>query len=177
MALQPGFADIRDERPDDAAAIAALTTAAFRDAPHASGTEAQIVDALRADNALTLSLVAIENNIIVGHAVFSPVTITASAIGSTTGGWFGLGPVSVRPDRQRSGIGSALIEAGLQRLKECGARGCVVLGDPAYYARFGFVSDPALRYAELPPEYFRRIVFKGTPPHGTVTYHSAFDAA
>jgi len=66
---------VRDETPDDAAAIAALTTAAFRGAPHASGTEAAIVDVLRATNALTISLAAVDDSGIVGHIAFSPVTI------------------------------------------------------------------------------------------------------
>lgn len=119
------------------------------------------MDSLRAANALTISLVAVENDEIVGHVAFSPVPIE-----SGDGEWFGLGPVSVRPDRQGSGIGKALIESGLAQLGDNGANGCVVLGDPGYYARFGFASDPALRYAEVPAEYFQRIVFRGPAPTG-----------
>lgn len=167
---------IRHETLTDCAAIAALTTAAFRDAPHASGTEASIVDALRAANALTISLVASDDDGIVGHIAFSPVTIVPTKIMPVTDRWFGLGPLSVRPDRQRKGIGTALVETGLKQLRAMGVAGCVVLGDPAYYARFGFISDPLLRYADVPPQYFQRIVFKGAPPSGDVTYHSAFDA-
>jgi len=95
---------------------------------------------------------------------------------SVTDRWFGLGPLSVRPDRQRKGIGKALVETGLKRLRATDAAVCVVLGDPVYYARFGFVSDPALRYGDVPPEYFQRIVFSGAPPSGGMMYHSAFDA-
>lgn len=165
------MADIRTERPEDIDAIRAVTAAAFEDAEHSSGTEAMIVDVLRTAGALTLSLVAVENNEISGHVAFSPVNIESGATG-----WFGLGPVSVRPDRQGTGIGKALIEAGLAKLKDDGAHGCVVLGDPRYYARFGFVSDPALRYADVPGEYFQRIIFDGPAPRGEVAYHAGFDA-
>ncbi|MBS0505082.1 MAG: N-acetyltransferase [Proteobacteria bacterium] len=163
--------EIRDERPADAAAIRAVVTAAFATAPHSSGTEAAIVDALREAGALTLSLVAEEDGEVVGHIAFSPVMADGSE-----GGWYGLGPVSVRPDFQTKGIGQALVRVGLERLKESGAFGCVVLGDPAYYARFGFLNDPALRYPGVPPEYFQMLIFAGARPSGDVSYHAAFDA-
>jgi putative acetyltransferase len=163
---------IRTESPTDAAALCALISAAFERAPHRSGTEASIVEALRAAGALTISLVAVEHDEIVGHAAFSPVTINGE-----WAGWFGLGPVAVRPDRQRNGLGQALISCGLDRLRNTDAAGCVVLGDPRYYRRFGFVSDPALRYGNVRPEFFQRLLFKGVPPKGEVAYHQAFDAA
>ncbi len=162
---------IRPETPADADAIRALTAAAFAGAPHSSGTEAAIIDALRAAGALTLSLVAAEAGGIVGHAAFSPVTCSSGA-----SGWFGLGPVSARPDRQRAGVGQALIRTGLATLRDQGAAGCVVLGDPRYYGRFGFACDPALRYGDVPQEYFQRIVFRGPPPAGEITYHPSFDS-
>jgi len=161
---------VRPETPADAAAIRQVTAAAFASAPHSSGTEAAIVDALRAAGALALSCVAEEAGALVGHAAFSPVTTSDGAPG-----WFGLGPVSVRPDHQRAGVGQALIRAGLATLRDQGAAGCVVLGDPGYYARFGFISDPALRYGDVPPGYFQRIVFRGAPPAGEVNYHASFD--
>ena len=161
---------IRPEQPADTDAIRALTTEAFAAAPHSSGTEAAIVDGLRAAGALTLSLVAVQDGAIVGHVAFSPVTIDGAE-----SGWFGLGPVSVRPDRQRGGIGSGLIREGLRRLRENGAGGSVLLGDPAYYGRFGFAADPALVLEGVPPEYFMRLAFDAEPPAGTVRYHAAFD--
>ncbi|MGO4286439.1 GNAT family N-acetyltransferase [Bosea sp. TAB14] len=163
---------IRPEQPADAAAIRALTTEAFAAAPHSSGTEAAIIDSLRAAGALTLSLVAVEGDEIVGHVAFSPVTIDGAERG-----WFGLGPVSVRPGRQRGGVGSGLIREGLQRLREIGAGGCVLLGDPGYYGRFGFAADPALVLEGVPPEYFMRLAFGAGVPAGTVRYHAAFDGA
>jgi putative acetyltransferase len=162
----------RPERDGDAPAIRAVTAAAFKDAPHSSGTEAAIVDALRDAGALTLSLVAESEDRVVGHAAFSPVTIDGKA-----DRWFGLGPVSVEPAEQRRGIGKALIREGLKRLAAAGAEGCVVLGDPAYYRRFGFISDARLRYGEVPPEYFQRLSFTGAEPEGEVAYHPGFDAA
>ena len=163
---------IRPEQPADIDAIRALTTEAFATAPHSSGTEAAIVDALRAAGALALSLVAVEGEQILGHVAFSPVTIDGAERG-----WFGLGPVSVRPGRQRSGIGSDLIREGLRRLREMGAGGCVLLGDPAYYGRFGFANDPALVLEGVPPDYFMRLGFGAELPAGTVRYHAAFDGA
>lgn len=163
---------IRAETAGDAAAIGALTTAAFATAPHSGGNEARIVDGLRAAGALTVSLLAEDQGEIVGHAAFSPVTI-----GGKDGGWFGLGPVSVRPDKQRAGIGAALIRAGLERLREAGAQGCVVLGDPAYYGRFGFTADPAITYPGVPAEYFQAIGFGDDRPRGVVSYHPAFGSA
>jgi len=162
---------IRDEEPRDVASITAITRAAFADHPHSNDTEYLIVAALRRFGALTISLVAEEAGRIVGHVAFSPVTI---ADGSPH--WFGLGPVSVAPDRQRRGIGTALIEQGLARLRELDAAGCVVLGDPNYYTRFGFVCDPLLTYAGVPPEYFLALPLGSTRAAGEVRYHTAFAA-
>jgi putative acetyltransferase len=162
---------IRLEMPGDAPAIAALTSAAFRDAPHSDGTEAVIVERLRAAGDLALSLVAGNmDGAIVGHVAFSPV-----AISCRTPDWYELGPVSVIPLKQRAGIGSALIREGLAALRRMGAGGCVVLGDPVYYRRFGFAHDPALAFPGPPAEYFQRLVLAGEAPAGTVRYAPAFD--
>jgi putative acetyltransferase len=163
--------EIRDEMSSDTAAIRATIELAFHTAAHSSGTEAAIVDALRNAGALTISMVALENGEIVGHVAFSAVTIDGNGRG-----WFGLGPVAVVPDEQRRGIGRMLIRRGLDRLRSMDAQGCVVLGEPDYYGRFGFASDPDLRYGDAPPQYFQRLVFKGAPPKGAVAYHAAFDS-
>jgi putative acetyltransferase len=163
---------IKLERPVDAAAIRRLTQAAFKGAPYSDGTEAQIVDALRAAGALTISLIAIEAGDIVGHAAFSPVTINGAA-----GDWYGLAPMSVMPQQQRQGIGQTLIRDGLARLRSMKAAGCVVLGDPGYYGRFGVEIDPDLSYGDVPPGYFQRLIFHGPPPKGEVRYHPGFDAS
>lgn len=160
---------IRDELHSDIPIIRSVVTAAFKDAPHASGTEAAIVDRLRDGGALTLSLVAEMGDMVVGHVAFSPVLIDGKQIG-----WFGLGPVAVRNDMQQRGIGKSLIEAGLKRINSMGARGCVVLGEPTYYERFGFGSDANLRFVDVPAEYFQRLTIRGQPPTGNVEYHPAF---
>ncbi|MFT3989144.1 GNAT family N-acetyltransferase [Aestuariivirga sp.] len=162
---------IRPETPSDISPIRALTEEAFRDAPHSSQTEGAIVDALRQAGALTLSLVAEREGAVIGHVAFSPVLIDGREPG-----WFGLGPVSVSPALQRRGTGTALIAEGLRRLERMGAKGCVVLGDPGLYRRFGFTSDHALRYGDVPPHYFQSRCWSGAPVTGEVTYHKGFEA-
>lgn len=161
--------EIRRERPGEEEAISSLITAAFATAEHSDGTEAAIVKRLRDAGALTLSLVADVEGEPVGHIAFSPVTIDGHHLG-----WFGLGPVAVRPDRQRSGIGSALIREGLERLDHIGAAGCVLVGEPDYYCRFGFAAHGELRYPGVPAEYFQALSFTDDVPAGTVAYHPAF---
>lgn len=161
---------IRLERPEDATTIHALTDTAFKGKPFSDNTEARVIDALRAAGALTLSLVATKGDEIVGHVAFSPVTINGEA-----GDWYGLGPVSVWPDRQRTGIGQGLIREGLRRLQSMGAGGCVLLGDPAYYARFGFENDSHLRHAGAPPWAFQYLTLNCDRPRGDVSFHPGFD--
>ena len=162
---------IREETPADYAAIHALTEAAFRNAPHTSHTEQWIVDALREAGALAISLIAEDDREIVGHVAVSPVVLSD---GST--GWFGLGPISVAPAHQKQGIGAMLMKLALDTLRARGAAGCVVLGDPAYYARFGFLPEPALVLPGVPAEYFQAIALRGGVPAANVRYHTAFEA-
>ena len=124
---------IRSETSADVSAIAEVTVAAFKTLVISNHTEQFIVAALRAAKALTVSLVAEVDGRVIGHIAFSPVTISD---GSPN--WYGLGPVSVLPECQRRGIGSALIHEGISRLKDLGARGCCLVGHPEYYRRFGF---------------------------------------
>lgn len=159
---------IRAERAGDEDAVRALTAEAFAGMPYSDGSEPRIVDALRADGDLALSLVAEAGAEIVGHVAFSPVAIEGVE------GWFGLGPISVRPARQREGIGGRLIAAGLAALRKRDARGVVLVGDPGYYARFGFECDPRLAYPRPGGEYLQRRVLSGAPPEGIVRYAPAF---
>ena len=161
---------IRPETSRDADAIRALTTAAFSGHPHSDGSEPRIIDALRDAKALTISIVADLEGQIVGHSAFSPVQWCDQP------GWFGLGPVSVHPALQGRGIGQKLIETGLEQLRTIGARGCVVLGDPAYYSRFGLKQDERLTYHGPPPEYFTVLIWNEptTALSGQVRYHPAF---
>jgi len=162
---------IRNEQPQDIEAINRLTEAAFRNEEYSSHTEHFIVNALRRTGQLSISLVAAEHDEILGHVAISPVSISSGVTG-----WYGLGPISVRPDRQGKGIGSALMKAALQQLRQQGAAGCVVLGDPAYYGRFGFKAHPGLELPDVPPEYFQALSFTGELPVGVVKYAAAFDA-
>ena len=161
--------DIRPERPGDEHAISILIDEAFAGAEHSGGTEAAIIEELRAAGALTLSLVAVEAGEIIGHVALSPVTIDGKERR-----WLGVGPVAVRPDRQRQGVGDKLMREALAGGQAHGAAGCVVLGEPAYYGRFGFRADPRLRYPGPPPEYFQSLAFGDALPTGTVAYHPAF---
>jgi putative acetyltransferase len=161
---------IRDEEPGDEAAIRKTIREAFESAEHSSGTEAQIVDRLRDAGALAVSLVALKDRAVVGHAAISPVSIGDAE------GWYGLGPVAVRPGQQQSGIGSSLIHEALARLRRSGAAGCVVLGEPAFYGRFGFSHDPSVTYADVPAPYFQILSFGPDRPSGCVGYHPAFDS-
>lgn len=162
---------IRSETPTDHAAIEAVTVAAFLDAPHTDHNEQFIVAALRAAEALTLSIVAEVDAVVVGHVAVSPVSISGGV-----DRWFGIGPVSVIPRLHGRGIGTQLMRQALDELKKQGAAGCVVLGDPAYYKRFGFQNESGLVLPGVPPEYFMAVSFERTLPSGVVTYHSAFKA-
>lgn len=161
--------EIRPETPHDIAAIHAVTEMAFRDMPYSDGDEHHLVDRLRADGDLTLSLVALASDTVVGHIAFSPVAITD---GSQN--WFGLGPVSVRPDWQGEGIGSALIVKGIETMRADGAQGIVLLGSDTFYPRFGFSHDPRLRYPGPPARYFQQLSLSGDAPKGDVHYAKAF---
>ncbi len=162
---------IRAELPDDVPAIAAVTEAAFRNADHTSHTEQFIVSALRKAGQLRVSLVAEINTEIVGHVAVSPVSISDGSAG-----WFGLGPISVAPRLQRRGIGSCLMDHAMRALREGGAAGCVLLGDPKFYQRFGFRVHPDMRLPDVPPEYFLAMPFDAALPHGVVAYHAGFSA-
>lgn len=162
---------IRDEQPGDIETISHITQAAFAAQPYSSHTEQFIVAALRDAGQLTLSLVALEDDEVVGHVAVSPVTLSS---GDT--GWHGLGPISVAPTHQQQGVGSALMRAAIARLQTMGSAGCVLLGEPAYYARFGFTANPALVLPGVPAEYFQLLSFSGEPPVAQVRYHDAFEA-
>jgi putative acetyltransferase len=160
---------IRDETPGDVSAIFAVEAQAFRDNPYGQGREPYIVDALRDAGALALSLVATTGTRVVGHIAFS-----SAVVGKATSGWYILGPVAVMPDRQGRGIGSALVSAGLDRLRLWGADGCVLVGDPGYYSRFGFVHVRGVSYEGVPDEFVLCLPLSGAAPKGVITAHRAF---
>jgi putative acetyltransferase len=163
---------IRSETQLDVSAIAEATVAAFRTLEISNHTEQTIIAALRAANAVTVSLVAELAGRVVGHIAFSPV-----AMSDGSPGWYGLGPVSVLPAYQRQGIGGALIQEGLSRLKGLGARGCCLVGHPAYYQRFGFQHPRGLGHEGVPEDVFFGMSFDGRIPQGSVEFHEGFKAA
>ncbi|MCP4955848.1 GNAT family N-acetyltransferase [Photobacterium aquimaris] len=165
--------EIRAEKASDKENITALTYCAFENHPHhepgAKPTEHLIVDKLRKANMLALSLVCEDKNNIIGHIAFSPILINGEQ-----SSWYGLGPLSVTPERQGEGIGSALIRFGLSQLKTQGIEGVVLLGEPQYYARFGFESQPNLTLAGVHAEYFMAKALANSIPTGEIGFHSAF---
>ncbi|WP_084639178.1 GNAT family N-acetyltransferase [Haliea salexigens] len=160
---------ISNESINDAARIHEVTEEAFLNAPHTDHTEQFIVEALRRAAALTISRVAKVDGEIIGHVAISPVTLSTGATG-----WFGLGPISVLPVLQGRGVGSKLMKSTLAALKAMGACGCVVLGDPDYYGRFGFRVVDGLVFPGVLAEYFQGLSFSGEIPQGVVSYHEAF---
>ena len=169
----PASCTLRPEAAADALAIDTVTRAAFAQAPHSSRTEHFIVGALRASGQLAVSLVAECGSEVVGHVAVSPVTIDGRDVG-----WYGLGPISVLPGYQGQGIGGRLMRAALDGLRARQARGCVLLGEPAYYQRFGFRAEPRLVLPDVPPGYFMALALRDDRPlpAGTVAYGAAFDA-
>ncbi len=162
---------IRDEEQKDRAAVRAVNVSAFE-----TPAEADLVDALRKQAHPVVSLVAVESGIIVGHVMFSPVSLS----GHPDLKIMGLAPMAVAPEHQRKGIGSALVRAGLDRCKHLGFGAVVVLGYPEYYPRFGFL--PSTRFGikceyEVPEGVF--MIFELLPDYlrdasGTIKYHAAF---
>jgi putative acetyltransferase len=158
---------IAPEAPEHNAAIRTLLLAAFPTA-----VEADLVDRLRADGDAEISLVAVEGGAVVGHVLLSPMIAPMKALG--------LGPVAVAPDRQRQGIGSHLVREGIERARAAGWEAVFVLGEPAYYNRFGFDTDAAAGFASAyAGPYFMALWLGGGPNPtraGRVDYARAFQA-
>lgn len=161
---------IRPEERGDFEAIYGVIQRAFTTQPHADGDEQDLVNLLRERGELALSLVAeLPKRGVVGHIGFSPLTVDGADCG-----WLQIAPVSVEPDLHHQGIGSALIKTGLARLKAQAICGVGVVGNPAYYERFGFAVLPGLAPDGAEAEYFRAMVWAEPAPQGVVRYASAF---
>ena len=165
---------IRPEQPEDIPGIHQVNTLAF-----GQPQETDLVDALRRAGALTISLVAVQDDRIVGHIAFSPVTITSD---TTIVDAIGLAPMAVLPELQRQGVGSQLVEAGLQACNETDYGVVVVLGHPDYYPRFGFTPSKPFGIVwehDAPEEAFMvRELKEGelARMRGVVKYRPEFDA-
>jgi putative acetyltransferase len=162
---------IRAEEQRDWAAVHAANVSAFE-----TPAEANLVDALREQAQPLVSLIAEDNGAIVGHIMFSPVSLS----GHPALKIMGLAPMAVAPEHQRKGIGSALVRAGLEQCKQLGFGAVVVLGHPAYYPRFGFLSSRCFGIGceyEVPEEVFMVVELQAgflRGASGKVKYHSAF---
>ncbi len=156
---------LRRSKPDDIDAIAALNDSAFK-----GKAEGQIVRTLWKDGDSVLSLVAHDDRDLIGHIEFYRILIDGAAIA------IGLGPVSARPDLQKSGIGSQLIEFGLTAMTGAGETICFLLGHPSYYPRFGF--DHLLtKNFESPwthPAFMAKRLADHAPTSGKLTFPKAF---
>lgn len=160
---------VRAETEDDIAAIRRITIAAFADHPFSQQTEHLIIEALRNAGALELSLVAEIDGHVVGHVGFS-----ACRIGDSPDEWRLLGPIAVDPEYQGRGAGRALVEEGLTALRAMGAAGCALVGDPAFYGRFGFRHRDGLTCHGVPDEYVLALPFADAVPSGELIHHPAF---
>lgn len=141
--------EVRNERAGDGAAITAVNDSAF-----GQPDESRIIDAVRQAGHAAISLVAADGGMLVGHILFTPVTIDAAGPAFHA---LGLGPMAVLPEFQRKGIGTMLVEAGLAEATRLGCPAVVVIGHPEFYPRFGF--RPARAYGllsqfEVPGEAF-----------------------
>ncbi|MEM9437852.1 MAG: N-acetyltransferase [Pseudomonadota bacterium] len=159
---------LRDELPGEGPNLAALTDLAFKGKAYADGSEGSILEGLRSAGDLVFAKVAEIDGRAVGHVAFSPAWIGGEE------GWLGLGPISVHPDHQRQGIGTSLMDAAIAW--SAGSKGIVLLGDPGYYGRFGFVADCGLTFLEVPSAYVQALPH-GPLPKGEITFAPALQAA
>jgi putative acetyltransferase len=162
---------IRPEHADDHIAIHDITKRAFASMPFADGDEPELIGKLRNAGVLALSLVAEHDGTVVGQ-----ITLTPAFADDGSPGWFALGPIAVAPDRQSQGIGGQLIRAGTEWMRTQDAAGCVLVGNPAYYSRFGFVPFPALAPQGEPAEYFQILPLRVGEPNIVVGFHPLFHA-
>lgn len=160
---------IRFETVNDLDRINEIIVSAFKNHPYSNQKEHLLVAGLRHQGVLEVSLVAEFEGKVVGHIAFSKVTI-----GGEQMNWYGLAPVSVVPEWQNKGIGSKLITFGIDKIKNLGAQGCVLLGDSEFYKRFGFKVSKGLKLKGMPFEHFLALSFSNSIPSGVVMYHRAF---
>lgn len=165
---------IRHQKPEETEQIAKLIYNSFLGLHMLKDPSAPVEDkvylALLESGKLTLSIVALIDDVIVGHVAFSPIVIT-----NENDQWYGLGPVCVEIEHRKRGIGSKIIKQGIEEIKAMGGAGVVLVGEPAYYNRFGFYSVENLEYPNVPSKYVLVLSFSDKKPTGTVLFDKAFD--
>lgn len=165
---------VRGEKVEDQKAVHALNETAFE-----TESEANLVDALRRGAQPFISLVAEDNNKIIGHIMFTPVSLS----GYPDLKIMGLAPMAVEPEQQRAGVGSKLVEAGLEGCRSLGYGAVIVLGHPTYYPRFGF--EPSVKYNikseyDAPADAFMAMELEPgylSGKSGIIKFHTAFNNA
>jgi len=167
--------EIRPEEPEDFLSVFDINSRAFE-----TQAEAELVEKLRSRASPVISLVAVQNQVVTGHILFTPVTVESSGPPRAA---MGLGPMAVDPDHQNRGIGSALVREGLRACSEIGRSIVFVVGHPDYYPRFGFRPAPPLGLHYKQPEFDPALMVVELEPGvlagrtGTVRYLPEFDDA
>lgn len=162
---------IRPEHANDHAAIFEITKRAFAPMPFSDGDEQELIGRFRNEGVLALSLVAEIDGAVVGQ-----ITLTPAFAADGSAGWFALGPIAVAPEFHSKKIGSKLIEVAIAWLREQDAAGCVLVGNPTYYRRFGFKPNPALAPKGEPAEYYQILPLRVQEPSVVVSFHPLFYA-
>lgn len=161
---------IRGESERDYQSISSLLKSAFAAHPYSRQNEHLLVDTLRVQKGLVIANVAcIDETLVIGHIAFSVVYVNGVFVN-----WYMLAPLAVLPEYQNKGVGAALVIDALEALKRIGAKGVILVGDPAYYCRFGFAASSGLHAKGVPSEYLLALALDGDIVQGDVTFHEAF---
>ncbi|WP_027469849.1 GNAT family N-acetyltransferase [Deefgea rivuli] len=160
---------IQVEQAADVEAVENLMLQAFANHPHSNNQEYKLVNALRVAGACAVALLAKKDGALCGAVYASLIQLNG-----VEDGWYCIAPVAVSPAEQKQGIGQALMRAALHQLQQLGAKGCVIVGDPAYYSRFGFARHEGLVSPGIPDEYVMGLAFADAKPQGRIDYHAAF---
>lgn len=161
---------IRKESVADIDQINVIHRKAFLHHWFSRGNEDLIINTMRHENGITLSLVAEYKNMLIGNVIFSLLIVEGHL-----SRWNLLGPLAVLPEFQRQGIGSMLVHYGISLLKSMLYDGCVLFGDPLYYYKFGFTRANTVWHENIPQEFILEQSFSQKQVHGLIRFHQAFD--
>lgn len=142
---------------------------AFSGHPHSVQNEYEIVEKLRSSHSLITEITDYDGDLLTGYCAFSPLLLNGKPAK-----WAGAGPLAVLPGYQNKGMGTALMQEGIRKLQSLGYEGCVLVGDPVFYSRFGFMPHQDMILENIPAEYFLVLSFSGIIPKAKVAFHPAF---